>query len=358
MKVLWLANIPSPYRVKFFNELGKYCDLTVIFEKDSSEERDRSWKNNNIDYFKAIYLKGKSVGVAEAFCPGVIKYLNHNYDHIVVTNYADFTGMMAVFWMKVCRIPYEIEGDGAFPNGYNGIKSTIKKILFHGVRKCFSTATLHDEYYLQNGVSRNVIVRYPFTSVFKDEIVYTKINEEDKNQLKKDLSITEKKIILAVGQFIYRKGYDVLIDAAALLDKEYGFYIVGGTPTKEYIDQINRRHLTNIHFINFMNQNELKKYFSIADVFVHPTREDIWGLVINEAMANGIPVVTTNRCIAGIEMIKDKDVGIITRINSPNELARGIETVYNNHDRQKIIQVAEKYTIENMVNYHLETWNN
>ena len=163
---------------------------------------------------------------------------------------------------------------------------------------------------------------------------------------------------MAVGQFIYRKGYDVLIDAAALLDKEYGFYIVGGTPTKEYIDQINRRHLTNIHFINFMNKNELKKYFSIADVFVHPTREDIWGLVINEAMANGIPVVTTNRCIAGIEMIKDTDVGIITRINSPNELARGIETVYNNHDRQKIIQVAEKYTIENMVNYHLETWNN
>ena len=358
MKVLWLTNIPSPYRVNFFNELGRYCDLTVLFEKESSEERDESWKNSNIDYFKAIYLKGKSVGVAEAFCPSVIKYLNRNYDHIVVTNYADPTGMMAVFWMKVCRIPYEIEGDGAFPNGHNGIKSTIKRILFHGARKCFSTATLHDEYYLQNGVNRNVIVRYPFTSVFKEEIVYTNINEEDKNQLKKDLSITEKKIILAVGQFIYRKGYDVLIDAAALLDKEYGFYIVGGTPTKEYIDQINRRHLTNIHFINFMNKNELKKYFSIADVFVHPTREDIWGLVINEAMANGIPVVTTNRCIAGIEMIKDTDIGIITRINSPNELARGIETVYNNHDRQKIIQVAEKYTIENMVNYHLETWNN
>ena len=41
MKVLFLANVPSPYRVDFFNELGKYCDLTVLFEKATSE-RERS----------------------------------------------------------------------------------------------------------------------------------------------------------------------------------------------------------------------------------------------------------------------------------------------------------------------------
>ena len=44
MKILWLTNIPSPYRVKFFNELGTKCDLTVVFEKRSSSERDESWK--------------------------------------------------------------------------------------------------------------------------------------------------------------------------------------------------------------------------------------------------------------------------------------------------------------------------
>lgn len=357
MKILWLANIPSPYRVKFFNELGKYCDLTVIFEKASSEERDESWKNNNIDYFKAIYLKGKSVGVAEAFCPSVIKYLNHNYDHIVVTNYADPTGMMAVFWMKVRRIAYEIEGDGAFPHENKGIKSAIKKFLFKGAVTCFSTANLHDDYYLKNGVDKSLIVRYPFTSISKEEIAYTKISEEEKMQLKKDLSIPERKIVLAVGQFIYRKGYDVLIDAAALLDEEYGFYVIGGTPSTEYVDRINRKHLTNFHFIDFMESNELKKYFSVADVFVHPTREDIWGLVINEAMANGLPIVTTNRCIAGLEMVKDDDVGVITEINNPNSLASGIEVLYNKHNRKKIIEVAKQYTIENMVKRHLEIWN-
>ena len=45
MNILWLTNIPSPYRVNFFNELGKYCDLTVLFEKKASDERDKSWKS-------------------------------------------------------------------------------------------------------------------------------------------------------------------------------------------------------------------------------------------------------------------------------------------------------------------------
>ena len=44
-KILWLTNIPSPYRVAFFNELGKQCSLTVLFEKASSDVRDDDWKN-------------------------------------------------------------------------------------------------------------------------------------------------------------------------------------------------------------------------------------------------------------------------------------------------------------------------
>lgn len=78
MKILWLTNIPSPYRVKFFNELGKKCDLTVIFEKRSSSERDESWKNFQLDNFKAIFLSGKSVGVAEAICFSIVKYIKKN----------------------------------------------------------------------------------------------------------------------------------------------------------------------------------------------------------------------------------------------------------------------------------------
>ena len=48
-----------------------------------------------------------------------------------------------------------------------------------------------------------------------------------------------------------------------------------------------------------------------SDLFVLPTREDIWGLVINEAMSFGLPIITTRKCIAGTELITDGENGYL-----------------------------------------------
>lgn len=160
MKVLWLANIPSPYRVKFFNELGKHCELTVLFERKASLERNDSWKNYELKEFRAVFLRGKRIGVAEAFCPSIISYLKRDYDHIVVTTFSDLTGILAILYMKFYKIPYEIESDGAFPSNNKGIrekiKNGVKRFLLSGAKRYFSTAKLHDEYYKQCGAKRKV----------------------------------------------------------------------------------------------------------------------------------------------------------------------------------------------------------
>ena len=49
MKVLYITNIPSPYKVDFYNELGKYCELTALFETDASTERSEEWKKYCFD---------------------------------------------------------------------------------------------------------------------------------------------------------------------------------------------------------------------------------------------------------------------------------------------------------------------
>lgn len=59
MKVVFLTNLPSPYRVDFFNELGKSVDLTVCFEDrgENNKERDRRWYGTDYDNFHAVFLK-------------------------------------------------------------------------------------------------------------------------------------------------------------------------------------------------------------------------------------------------------------------------------------------------------------
>lgn len=166
MKVLWLTNIPSPYRVDFFNELGKFCQLTVLFERRASAERDDSWKSFDSEHFEAIFLSGKPIGVAEAFCPSVWKYLTREYDRVVVTNFSDPTGMLAIQVLKRRRIPYCLESDGAFPGSGRGIKERFKKWIISGADLYFSTAEMHDQYYRMYGAPEEKIVRYPFTSLY------------------------------------------------------------------------------------------------------------------------------------------------------------------------------------------------
>lgn len=361
MKILWLTNIPSPYRVKFFNELGKYCDLTVVFEKKYSSERDESWKKFDVNSFTAVFLKGKSIGVAEAFCPSVVRQLKRGYDHIVVTNYSDPTGILAIIWMKLFGVPYEIEGDGAFPGSSSGIKAAIKRFLLKDAKVCFSSAKLHDQYYYSYGVLEKNIIRYPFSSILEKDIIKTNITIEQKRDLKKQLNMQEENIILAVGQFIPRKGYDILLRAFKNLPVTYGLYIVGGKAPEEYYSIIKETNLTNIHFMEFMDSTDLKKYYQASDLFVHPTREDIWGLVVNEAMANGLPVITTDKCIAGLELIKQGENGYVVPTENATVLSRSIDKILSNIQlkndmAKKSLETVSWYTIENMAKVHIDYW--
>ena len=79
-------------------------------------------------------------------------------------------------------------------------------------------------------------------------------------------------------------------------------------------------NLNNVHFIDFKNKDTLKEYYHVADVFVLPTREDIWGLVINEALAYGLPVITTDKCMAGLEMIENGKNGYIIPVNDVKKI--------------------------------------
>lgn len=91
-------------------------------------------------------------------------------------------------------------------------------------------------------------------------------------------------------------------------------------------------------------------------MFVLPTREDIWGLVINEAMAFGLPIVTTDKCGAGIEMVKNNRNGYIIHSDAVEELAAAICQAldYSEQMVADSLNTAKAYTIENMASEHIK----
>lgn len=364
MKVLFITNLPSPYRVDFFNELGKKIDLTVCYERKSSKERNKNWVNQSKRNYKERFALGKPIGIDRSIGFGVIKELKKDkYDYIIISGFSSPSIILAIIYCQLRKINYIIEDDGGLLNKNGEKYKAIKKFLLRKTMAYFTTTDENIQNLLSLGVKRNKIFKYPFSSVKDKDIEDGVYKKKEIHNIRRTLNMKEKRIILSVGQFITRKGFDVLLKSFSEMPNDCGLYFVGGKPTKEYLDIVKKFNIKNVYFVGFKNKEELKEYYAAADIFVLPTREDIWGLVINEAMAAGLPIITTNRCGAGLELIKDNKNGFLTDVEDIKSLTKRMkEILYVDCIKSKMaeetILIIKKYTIEEMVKWHIKMLEN
>lgn len=359
MRVLYITNIPAPYKIVFFNELGKKLDLTVVFEAKGASNQGIKFNYNleTIQTFKAVFLsegdiKEKTVNWK------ITKYLKEPYDKIVIGAYSYFTEMFALLWLKTRKKPYYLSTDGGMIKAdENPIKKWYKTLLISGAKGYFSPSDMSDKYLEYYGAKKNAIYRYPFTSYKKSNQIEEIITDIEKEKLKTRLNIKEKYLVLGVGQFIYRKGWDLLLNAMEGISDDVALCLIGGKPIEEYKRIVEEKKLRHVYFKDFMKSEELSEYYKAADLFVLPTREDIWGLVINEAMNYGLPVITTTACVAGLELVQEGENGyLITNIDSESGCQKltlkMTELVANKSLRDRMAQAsldkAKEYSIEKM----------
>lgn len=359
MNILFLTNYPAPYKVDFFNELGKMCNLTVAFEETPEQQKHRelSWFHTNYDNFEPIFLKQLSLH-GKTFCPGIRDLVSKDFEFIVVGVYSTLSEMYAVRYMKRHKIKYIIATDGGYIKNESILAKKIKQYFISGAEKWISPSALSDEYLCYYGADSKKVYRYPFTSLVSENVLQDPVPQEKKKELKCFLQMKEDKIVLGIGQFIHRKGWDVLLQAARKLDRNIGIYIVGGTPNSEYTDFVRDNTLSNVHFLSFMEQDKLSMYYKAADVFCLPTREDIWGLVINEAMSYGLPVVTTDKCVAGLELVQE-DNGKVVHTDDVDALTCALNNIIKDETSrylmaEKSIEKIKGYTIEEMARVYYE----
>lgn len=359
MKIMFLSNIPSPYRLDFFNELGKYLDLKVVFEAKRNYKLNEKWYKDEVKNFEAIFLKDGEIEERKINWK-ILKHIKkNNQDLIVVTNYAYFTELIALLYIKLKRIPYCMEVDGGIIRNEKWLMKKFKTFLIKGARGYISPSKDTDKFLVYYGADKDKIYRYPFTSIKESDLLKRSLTIDEKIQIRKGLGIKEEKVVISVGQFIHRKGYDILLKACENIGDKIGVYIIGGKPTDEYLNLKEELNLTNVYFIDFKTKEEIKEYYKAADLFVLPTREDIWGLVINEAMAYGLPVITTNKCVAGLELIENIKNGYIVEVKNYIELANKINYIINNEKSiEKMasnnLDKIKNYTIENMAKVHID----
>lgn len=355
MRVLVLTNLPTPYKVDFFNELGKAVELTVIFERKFALNRNKSWLSNEAINFKSKFLSGLKIGLEASLSISVIKYaLVSEYDYYVLNGYSSPTSILLMLILKVKKIPFMLMLDGAIQRkNSNCLKEKIKRFLINLPSFYLSPSEETDKFLVSYSVNNNKIFRFPFTSVKSADLFEKPLTNQEKVSYKKRKNIKTEYMLITVAQFIHRKGIDVLLKSAPSITKEVTICIVGGSPNEEYKSLIRAMHSHNILFFDFMDKQELTEMYRAADVFVLPTREDVWGLVVNEAMAHGLPVIATDKCIAAMELIDEGKSGFIISSDDPDSIAEKVNCLVENLEiRENMTRNAldkiQKYTIEEM----------
>ena len=363
--ILFISNYPSPYRVEFFNQLGAVdeINLTVIFLENPSQQTHRSkdWFNTDYSFFQAVFLTKKiSLGGKRVIHPELLSWVKKPFDEIIFGGYSYPSFMWAMEFLKRNKRPFSMEADGGLISEDSTIKYKIKSHFLSMPSKWYSSGRVTSEYLTHYGADASKIVTYPFSSLCQKDLMKKEDLAKKKEESRALLGFSsDQRIALNIGQFIHRKGVDVLLKAIAKVDPEILFLIVCGKPTEEYQEIIEKEKISNVKFLDFMPKDKLSYYYDAADFFVCPTREDIWGLVINEAMAHGLPTISTDRCGAGVELIEDGQSGFVVKTGDVDALAQAIQKISKMDLKamgEKALKRVQGYTIEEMVKVHIRSF--
>jgi 1,2-diacylglycerol 3-alpha-glucosyltransferase len=164
------------------------------------------------------------------------------------------------------------------------------------------------------------------------------------------------RFILFVGRLVPEKGVFDLIEAYAKLDSsvrsEVGLVFAGdGVSREELMQRAKQISPGSVCFQGFAQREELAAIYALADALVLPTHSDTWGLVVNEAMACGLPIIVTDVAGCAADLVEDGWNGYVVPSRAPDKLCAAIDSVVRHPE---VRQAMSTYSVERIQNYSPE----
>lgn len=341
LKVCWISNIPSPYKVALMRLMAKDIEIIALFEKTQEKERDASWYDHCFDDLTVHYLNPKTYRL-------VLQEMAQTCDVLINADYTHSMSRYATKVFKKQNKPVCLLADG----GLAIDRGLMNHIIAYFMKQCdyfLSSSIFVDDYFKFYHVPQQKIFHYRFSSLTQNDLIENHQLRIQKDTLKKEYGFKDEPILFSVGQQIPRKGVDILIEAVARLKTPVQLVIAGGNPEKKVLKMIEEKQMDNVIFVGFLNKEQLKYYYALSDIFVFPTRYDIWGLVVNEAMSFGLPIVSSRQAVASLHF--EHESKNIILYDEPSQLCEKLEMLLHNESyRQTLSENALKgiqnYTIE------------
>ena len=348
LKIGILTNIPTPYRKSMWEAYAKIPSTVFDVYYCAPIESDRKWVVPKAEGVREIFLKGKTFGKSAHLNLGIIK-LARKYDVWLIGGYSMPTAQLLIILCKTFKMPYVVMFDGISPLKLkmreNLLKLAWKRFLVRGCSAWLGNGTVGRLYAKKLGITDDKIYNQYLTvdvDHFRSLLPDRKRIRQNKRE---ELGIPEEAyVILYVGKLVKDKGVEDLIAAfkAVAAENEISYLlIVGHGDYEEELKRVSAKHPRIIFTGNIEYERIHEAYFA-SDLFVLPTYHDAWGLVINEALACDLPVITTTAAGASLDLL---NTGFVIDPGKPQKLQRVLGEAIENHINIEMNNCIDQWTL-------------
>jgi len=333
-------NMPSFHQDGLFEALlaSGEADLRVIFARGTSSERLKiGWKEGDRNY-PHCFLSG-NFALWDAFR---IAWSERDRLHIVNGIGAEPAFAVALFVLALARSRFVVYAEAFDPRQRaTDMRALLRDSFGSWIAKralgMMAISHFAEQFYTDLGFVRERV--YPF-GYFQTHNVLT--------QSPARLTAGERTEVIFVGQLIPRKGVDLLLEAMRPLFDYYTdlrFSVIGAGSEARALQDIarNLRVADRVNFEGTVSSDMIQSRIASADVLVLPSRWDGWGMVVNEALSAGVPVIVSDGCGAA-DLIQHGVNGFVFRSDDVVGLRQCLDRFLENVDDRSAMQTAAAST--------------
>lgn len=363
-----IANNSSvPYFNWFADRIGQYPGMKFSFvalyhEKPAMIDEMKK-KGNDCYWIKFDHRHRKKSMITSFF--KLYKLFRHLKPDVVNTHLFD-DSLPALFAAKLAGVKMRVitKNDTAFHWMYS--PQWVKADRFNNINATHIVAI--------SGEAKKFIIEKEKADIDKICLIHHSISisdsthqtAQDKAELKKRFGLENKMVIGTVARYIDWKGYRYIIEAARTIKekhKDVKFLFAGHGEQKTELQELVKKHGLGeyIVFTGWIKKEQMPSLYGVMDIFLHAAIMEPFGFVFAEAMANGVPIVTTPTGVAG-DVLKDRETCYFVKYKDAQGIAEGIEWMLEHPAeravmKEKIKEIAkEQLSVEKMLDDYIRLY--
>ncbi len=308
--------------------------------RDAGFGKTFSWDTPLLDGYSYRFLSnwGYRSGFSTFFSvanPGAGKVAFKGFDAVLINGWSLMTNWLVWMACTLSGTPLLVRGESNGLRERKGVKGLLKRagvsVFLRRAAACLSIGSSNAAFYRSYGVDQKRIFSTPYAVDNRFFMEQARKYEGQKQAIRvKEGLPTDKPLIMFCGKFQPKKRPLDLLEAFARVqhDTPAALVFVGDGELRPDMEAyVKQAKLTDVHLVGFRNQGEIGPYYATADVLVLPSDFEPWGLVINEAMCFGLPIVASDQVGAAADLVRHGENGYVFPVGATNALAEHLTTL-------------------------------